>query len=168
VIANARRDDILRPSVVLGRPVFGAVLLGTGGIAFFMLLAHRTDNAATVAAVAHHRDCRFLFTATAVVAQPVTGSALAWHVGYSLWEGWIALSVLLYIVTGLFWLPVVWMQMEMRDQASAAAKAGQPLPPRYHQLFRLWFMFDSPAFGALATILWSMITRPVIEWFGTG
>jgi uncharacterized membrane protein len=149
--------------------VGAAVLLGTGaGIAFFMLLAHRTSNAATVAAVARIVVIAdFLFTATAVVAQPITGVALTWHVGYSLWEGWIALSILLYIVTGLFWLPVVWMQMEMRDQAWAAAKAGQPLPPRYHQLFKLWFIFGFPAFGAVAAIFWLMITRPVIEWFGT-
>jgi uncharacterized membrane protein len=150
--------------------VGASVLLGTGaGIAFFMLLAHRTGNAVTVAAVARIVVIAdFLFTATAVVAQPITGVALAWHAGYSLWEGWIALSILLYIVTGLFWLPVVWMQMEMREQASAAAKAGQQLPPRYHRLFRLWFIFGFPAFGAVATIFWLMITRPVIEWFGTG
>ncbi|MDG4881940.1 DUF2269 family protein [Mesorhizobium sp. WSM4884] len=148
--------------------VGAAILLGTGaGIAFFMLLAHRTGNAATVAAVARIVVIAdFLFTATAVVAQPITGVALAWHVGYSLWEGWIALSIVLYIVTGLFWLPVVWMQMEMRDRASAAAQAGQPLPHRYHQLFRLWFLFGFPAFGAVAAILWLMITRPVIDWFG--
>jgi uncharacterized membrane protein len=146
--------------------VGAAVLLGTGaGIAFFMLLAHRTGNAATVAAVARIVVIAdFLFTATAVSAQPVTGVALAWHVGYSLWEGWIALSILLYIVTGLFWLPVVWMQMELRDLAASASAASQPLPPRYHRLFRLWFVFGFPAFGAVAAIFWLMITRPVIEW----
>jgi uncharacterized membrane protein len=32
----------------------------------------------------------------------------------------------------------------------------------------LWFLFGFPAFGAVATIFWLMITRPVIEWFGTG
>lgn len=157
---------ILKYLHVLG----AAVLLGTGaGIAFFMLLAHRTGNAATVAAVARIVVIAdFLFTATAVVAQPVTGVALAWLVGYSLWEGWIALSILLYILTGLFWLPVVWMQMEMRDLGFVAAKSGQPLPPRYHQLFRLWFIFGFPAFGAVAAIFWLMITRPALEWWGTG
>jgi uncharacterized membrane protein len=150
--------------------VGAAVLLGTGaGIAFFMLLAHRTGNASTVAVVARIVvTADFLFTATAVVAQPITGVALAWHAGYSLWEGWIALSILLYIVTGLFWLPVVWMQMEMRDLAASAAVSAQPLPPQYHRLFRLWFVFGFPAFGAVAAIFWLMITRPVIEWLGTG
>ena len=80
------------------------VLLGTGaGIAFFMLMAHRTGEAVQIAAVARIVVVAdFLFTATAVIAQPVTGIALAWHVGYSLTNGWIALSILHYIVTGCF------------------------------------------------------------------
>lgn len=143
-----------------------AVLLGTGaGIAFFMLLAHRTGNAATIAAVARIVVIAdFLFTATAVIAQPITGVALAWHAGYSLWEGWIVLSIFLYVVTGMFWLPVVWFQMEMRRLASEAATTATPLPARYHTLFRTWFVFGFPAFGAVLAIFWLMITRPAIQF----
>ncbi|MES0100441.1 DUF2269 family protein [Mesorhizobium sp. M0019] len=147
--------------------VIGAsVLLGTGaGIAFFMLLAHRTGNATTVAAVARIVVVAdFLFTATAVVAQPLTGAALAWQAGYSLSEGWIVLSIALYIFTGMFWLPVVWMQMELRKLASQAAADSAPLPPRYHRLFWLWFAFGFPAFAAVLGIFWLMITRPAIDW----
>lgn len=147
--------------------IIGAsVLLGTGaGIAFFMLLAHRTGRTETVAAVARMVVVAdFLFTATAVVLQPVTGIALAWNVGYSLMEGWILLSLLLYVITGAFWLPVVWMQMEMRRLAETARKSGEPLPKRYHQLFRLWFAFGFPAFGAVVAIFWLMITRPIFDW----
>ena len=147
--------------------VIGAsVLLGTGaGIAFFMLLAHRTGNAATIAAVARIVVVAdFLFTATAVVAQPITGVALAWQAGYPLSEGWIVLSIALYIVTGAFWLPVVWMQMEMRNLASEAAKTGSPLPARYIRLFWLWFAFGFPAFAAVLGIFWLMIARPAIGW----
>ncbi|TPL46250.1 DUF2269 family protein [Mesorhizobium sp. B2-4-2] len=148
--------------------VIGAVvLLGTGaGIAFFMLLAHRTGNAATIAAVARIVVVAdFLFTATAVVAQPITGVALAWQAGYSLREGWIVLSIVLYIVTGLFWLPVVWMQMEMRNLAARAATSGDPPPERYNKLFRMWFVFGFPAFAAVLAIFWLMITRPLIDLF---
>ncbi|MER9923905.1 DUF2269 family protein [Mesorhizobium sp. M0048] len=146
--------------------ISASVLLGTGaGIAFFMLFAHRTGNAATVAAVARIVVVAdFLFTATAVVAQPLTGAALAWQAGYSLSEGWIVLSIALYIFTGMFWLPVVWMQMEMRKLASQAAAAGAPLPPCYHRLFWLWFAFGFPAFAAVLGIFWLMIARPAIEW----
>jgi uncharacterized membrane protein len=141
-----------------------AVLLGTGaGIAFFMLLAHRTGDAATVAGVARIVVIAdLLFTATAVVVQPITGALLAWIVGYSLLEGWILLSIGLYLLTGAFWLPVVWMQMRMRDLATQAARGGTPLPPEYHRLFRLWFAFGFPAFAAVLAIFWLMIARPRI------
>jgi uncharacterized membrane protein len=141
-----------------------AVLLGTGaGIAFFMLRAHLTGEAVIVAAVARIVVLAdILFTATAVIAQPLTGIALAYDAGYSLHESWIVLSIVLYIVTGAFWLPVVWMQMQMRDLAAAAAVEGKPLPARYHTLFRVWFAFGFPAFGAVMIIFWLMIYRPSI------
>lgn len=141
-----------------------AVLLGTGaGIAFFMLLAHRTGDAATVAAVARMVVIAdFLFTAGAVALQPVTGVLLAREAGYDLDEGWILLSVLLYLVTGAFWLPVVWMQLRMRDLAAAAAAAGEALPAAYHRLFRCWFLSGFPAFAAVLAIFWLMIARPVV------
>ena len=100
--------------------------------------------------------------ATAVVLQPITGVWLALHVGYPLTEGWILLSVVLYLVTGAFWLPVVWMQMRMRDLAQDAVLRGQPLPDRYHRLFRLWFACGFPAFGAVLGIFWLMIAKPAI------
>ena len=144
-----------------------AVLLGTGaGIAFFMLAAHVSGNAATIAGTARivvRAD--FLFTATAVVAQPVTGVLLAWNVGYSLLDGWIAWSIVLYLVTGAFWLPVVWMQMKMRDLAAAALRENRPLPPEYHRLFRWWFAFGFPAFAAVLAIFWLMIARPPLPFF---
>ena len=141
-----------------------AVLFGTGaGIAFFMLMAHLTGKAATIAAVARIVVIAdFVFTATAVVLQPLTGLALVWSVGYSLAEGWIVLSIILYLVTGAFWLPVVWMQMRMRVLAQRAAADGQPLPLAYHKLFWTWFAFGFPAFASVAGILWLMIARPVI------
>ena len=139
-----------------------AVLLGTGaGIAFFMLLAHRTGDAATVASVARIVVIAdFLFTATAVMVQPITGTLLAWIVGYSLLDGWILLSIALYLLTGAFWLPVVWMQMRMRDLAAEAVREAKPLPAQYHRLFRLWFAFGFPAFGAVVAIFWLMIAKP--------
>ncbi|MFZ5779938.1 MAG: DUF2269 family protein [Pseudomonadota bacterium] len=144
--------------------VGAAVLLGTGaGIAFFMLLAHRDGRPVVVAAVARIVVIAdFLFTATAVVLQPVSGVWLASHVGYPLTEGWIVLSVILYLITGAFWLPVVWMQLRMRDLATEAAAGKGQLPAQYHRLFRLWFAFGFPAFSAVLAIFWLMIQRPSI------
>jgi uncharacterized membrane protein len=74
------------------------------------------------------------------------------------------LSLLLYVITGAFWLPVVWMQMRMRDLAVAAVAKGEPLPPMYHTLFRTWFAFGFPAFAAVLAIFWLMLTRPQITF----
>ncbi len=146
--------------------VIGAtVLLGTGaGIAFFMLMAHRTGDAAIVAATARIVVIADLvFTTTAVIAQPITGLLLARSVGYELTEGWILASIALYLFTGAFWLPVVWMQAQMRNLAQGAAAAGAPLPERYHRLYRTWFAFGFPAFFAVLAIFWLMIARPEIH-----
>ena len=143
--------------------VIGAtVLLGTGaGIAFFMLAAHLRGNVTEIAGVARTVVLAdFLFTATAVVVQPVTGVWLAWSTGYALTEGWILLSIILYLVTGAFWLPVVWMQIQLRELAEAAVRDGAELPPRYHRLFWTWFAFGFPAFAAVLAIFWLMVARP--------
>jgi uncharacterized membrane protein len=143
--------------------VIGAsVLLGTGaGIAFFMLLAHLTSRPALIAGVARIVVIAdFVFTATAVVAQPVSGILLVRNVGYSLFDTWILWSIILYIITGLFWLPVVWMQMQLRDLAATAVRDGTELPALYHRLFWWWFAFGFPAFAAVVAIFWLMIARP--------
>ena len=144
-----------------------AVLFGTGaGIAFFMLVAHLRGNPIVIAGVARIVVLAdFLFTATAVVVQPVTGALLVLNVGYSFWDGWIVLSILLYLVTGTFWLPVVWMQMRMRDLAAAAVRDGAPLPKIYHRLFWWWFAFGFPAFGAVTATFWLMIAKPPIGFW---
>lgn len=143
--------------------ILGATaLLGTGaGIAFFMVMANRTRDPALIAHVANTVVAAdFLFTATAVIAQPLTGYLLAREVGWSLSTPWIGLSLALYVVTGLFWLPVVWMQLRMRDLAREAAASGEPLPTAYHRLYRIWFAFGFPAFISVVAILWLMIAKP--------
>ncbi|MAZ15613.1 MAG: hypothetical protein CL535_04680 [Ahrensia sp.] len=145
--------------------VIGAcVLLGTGaGIAFFMLMAERTGKPAVVAHVASTVVVAdTLFTATAVIIQPVTGYLLARKVGWPLTEGWIALSLILYVVIGLFWLPVVWIQIQLRDMAREADARGAALPERFHRLYRIWFACGFPAFAAVLATVWLMLARPAL------
>ena len=144
--------------------ILGAcVLIGTGaGIAFFMLMAHRTRDAALIAHVAGTVVIAdLLFTATAVILQPITGVLLAQAMGWPLASRWILWSVGLYLFIGVCWLPVVWIQLRLRDLARAAAGTGAPLPARYHQLYRWWFALGWPAFAAIAMIVALMIVRPV-------
>jgi uncharacterized membrane protein len=147
--------------------VGASVLLGTGsGIAFFMLVAHIQGKPAVIAAVGRIVVLAdFVFTASAVVVQPVTGLLLVWTVGYSITEGWIMWSLVLYVFTGLFWLPVVWMQMRLRDLAADAARLNEPLPQAYYTTFMWWCAFGVPAFLAVAIIIWLMIARPQIAFF---
>jgi len=143
--------------------VLGAiVILGTGsGIAFFMLMAHRTDNAefiARTASVVVIADA--IFTLSAVILQPVTGGLLMMFSATAITERWILASLALYAIAGVFWIPVVFMQIEMRDLARKAAEQQAALPERYFVLFRRWFGFGFPGFGATTLILWLMIAKP--------
>jgi uncharacterized membrane protein len=137
-------------------------ILGTGaGIAFFMLMAHWSGDAAFIAKTARIVVIADLvFTATAVVAQPATGYLLMRERAEDFSTPWIAASLALYVVAGLFWLPVIWMQVRMRDLAAQAAAMGQAPSDVYRRLFRWWFAFGFPGFGAVLAITWLMIAKP--------
>jgi uncharacterized membrane protein len=143
--------------------VLGAiVILGTGtGIAFFMLMAHRTNDVsfiARTAAVVVIAD--MLFTLSAVIVQPISGGLLMMLSATSFTERWLMVSLALYVLAGVFWIPVIFMQIEIRDLARAADEKAQPLPPRYFALFRRWVLFGIPGFGSVVIILWLMIAKP--------
>jgi uncharacterized membrane protein len=149
--------------------VIGAcVLLGAGaGIAFFMLMAHRTGQPALIAHTAKIVVIAdWVFTASAVLIQPITGVLLAHAIGWPLSEGWIVLSLALYVLTGAFWLPVVWIQYRLRDLAAEAARTGAALPETYHRLYRVWLACGFPAFFAVLAIIWLMLARPSITLLG--
>ena len=139
------------------------VILGTGtGIAFFMLMAHRSRDAAFIARTAETVVIAdMLFTLTAVLLQPVSGAMLMWLSSTSWSERWLTASLGLYVVAGLFWLPVIFMQIEMRDLARSAVEQDRKLPSRYFALFHRWFLFGIPGFGSVMAILWLMIAKPL-------
>jgi uncharacterized membrane protein len=138
-----------------------AVLFGTGlGIAFFVLMAHRTRDPRVIAKVGRMVVLAdLLFTATAVVVQPVTGVWLALVEGYRLTEPWLLAAYALYLMVGACWLPVVWIQLRMTRLAEAAK--GGDLPPGYERLFRIWFALGWPAFAGVIAIYVLMIGKPV-------
>ncbi len=150
--------DILRFLHVIG----ATVLLGTGaGIAFFMVISNRSGNPqfiAHVSGIVVLADT--VFTATAAIVQPITGYLLAREMGWPVLSGWVGMSLALYIFVGAFWLPVVWMQIRLRDMARLAAAEGKALPPAYRRLYRWWFAFGFPAFAAVLVIIWLMLTKP--------
>ncbi len=143
------------------------VLFGTGlGTAFHGWMAARSRNLDAMRVVNRNVVLAdWLFTTPAAIIQPVTGVWLALHAGFSLTEGWLALAIILYLVTGACWLPVVWLQLQMHAMAAKAAATATPLPERYAKFARLWFLLGWPAFLAMLGIFYLMIVKPEILIF---
>jgi uncharacterized membrane protein len=143
--------------------ILGAMILfGSGiGIAFFMAVSNRTGNVALIAGTARIvviADIALM--ATAFVLQPVTGLSLAHIAHLHIWQSWLAISLGLYGLIGLLWLPGFWLRLQMKDMAATALAAGTPLPPRYRQYLRLWYWCGTPGFIAIIAILYFMVTQP--------
>jgi uncharacterized membrane protein len=145
--------------------ILGAsVLFGTGlGIAFFMWMANRAGHPAIIAATAGTVVIAdTVFTAVAVIVQPISGAWLAWLIGYSLLESWILAALALYVIVGLCWLPVVVIQIRLRDIARAAVQKSASLPHEYRRLYAIWFALGWPAFIAVILIFGLMIWKPTL------
>ena len=142
--------------------VSSTVLFGTGlGTAFHFWHTMRTGSVAAIAASARTTVIAdWLFTTPAVLLQPATGVAMALIAGYPLTSTWIAASIALYLVAGACWVPVVFIQLRMRDIATTSERRGVPLDPEFHGLARRWFVLGWPAFIALVVVFWLMIAKP--------
>lgn len=138
------------------------LLFGTGiGSAFYMLFTSLTRDARAVAVVVRHVVIAdWLFTATTVVFQPLSGLWMMHLAGFPITAKWIAWSFALYFLAGACWLPVVWIQYRMRDIAVAAAAADAPLPPQYWRYLRVWVALGIPAFLALVVVFYLMVAKP--------
>lgn len=138
------------------------LLFGTGlGIAFFTWMAHRTGDAAHIARTARVTVIAdSLFTAPAVLVQFATGAWMVHRLGIPYSTFWVGGAVVLFVVVGACWLPVVWLQMRARDLAREAAERGTPLPVRYHAVMRWWFVLGWPAFLGVMAIFALMVLKP--------
>lgn len=141
-----------------------AVLFGTGlGIAFFKWITDRTGNVGAIRVVSEKVVLAdWVFTLPAIVVQLLTGLALANLLGYSVSHGWLAWSLALFCLAGACWIPVVWLQIRMRDLARAAQCDDNPLPADYRTYARLWFWLGVPAFTAVVLVFWIMVAKPVL------
>ncbi|HXF17746.1 MAG TPA: DUF2269 domain-containing protein [Burkholderiales bacterium] len=139
------------------------LLFGTGlGSAYYMFFASRTRDPRVIAVVVRHVVVAdWLFTATTVVFQPLSGFYLAYLAGFPLHSRWIVWSIVLYLVAGACWLPVVWMQIRMRDMAVRATQQEQALPAQYERYLKRWVLLGIPAFTALVVVFYLMVAKPV-------
>ena len=143
--------------------ISSTLLFGTGiGSAFYLLAASLRRDPATAYFVARHVVIAdWLFTATSIVVQPLTGFYLVHLAGMALASRWLAWSIALYVFAALCWLPVVWLQMRLRDLARYAAAANAPLPELYWTYFKAWVALGIPAFFALLAVFYLMVAKPV-------
>ncbi len=138
------------------------VLVGTGfGSAFYLFFANRSGNVAAQTVVLRlvvRAD--WWFTTPTIFIQPATGLWMASMVGLPLTTPWLAASLGLYVLAGICWLPVVWLQIRMRTLANTALDAGKPLPDQYWRYATMWERLGYPAFAAMLVVFYLMVAKP--------
>ncbi|MFZ6649079.1 DUF2269 family protein [Undibacterium sp. TJN25] len=138
------------------------LLVGTGfGSAFYMFFVNRSKSLEAQVVVARLVVLAdWIFTTPAVIVQPASGIAMAHMAGWPLASGWLGWSILLYVVAGLCWLPVVWLQIRMRRLAELAYASGNALPDVYWRYARYWERLGYPAFIAMLGVYFLMVNKP--------
>ena len=144
--------------------VSSTLLFGTGlGTAFFMWTTHRSRDVAAIASAARITvRADWLFTTPAVIVQPLSGVWLMHVAGFPPTSSWLVAGIALYLVAGACWLPVVALQLRVRNLAAAALRDGTPLPPAYFRCMRWWFALGWPAFAAVMATFWLMVAKPAL------
>ena len=137
------------------------LLFGTGlGSAFYKWMADRSGNLAHIAVVNRHVVLAdWIFTTPTVIFQPLSGLGMVYLLGLPLATPWVAISLGLYVFAGLCWLPVVCLQIRMRNLADAALMAQTPLPAEYWRYARVWFWLGVPAFVAMVGVVFLMVFK---------
>ena len=140
------------------------VLFGTGlGSAFYMFFASRTRNHAAIAVVVRYVVIAdWLFTTPTIILQPLTGFYLMHLAGFPMTSAWIVWSVRALPARRGRWLPVVWMQIQMRDMATPRPIRAARCRPRYWQFLRCWVALGIVAFVALVVVFYLMVAKPAL------
>jgi uncharacterized membrane protein len=139
------------------------VLFGTGiGSAFYLLAATLSRDLVFLAGVTRWVvRADWLFTATTAVLQPLTGLWLVHSAGYPLAARWLMVSIVLYAVAIACWIPVVVLQLRMRDEAARSVREAAPLSARYWRMFGWWVALGTVAFALFLAIFYLMTTKPM-------
>ena len=138
------------------------LMFGTGfGTAFYMFFVNRTRNVQAMAVVTRLvAKADWWFITPSVILQPLSGFWMIHLAGFPLSSRWIVWSFALYLLAGACWLPVVWLQLKMRDMAAQAAATGAQLPARYWRYEKIWTALGFPAFIGLLVLYWLMVHKP--------
>lgn len=141
--------------------ISSTLLFGTGlGTFFFMIRATRSGNAEAVRVTAGTVVLAdWIFTAPSVAVQFVTGLLLMQILSISLTSTWFLVILGLFCLVGALWLPVVWIQIQLRDMLKDM-QPGDGLPERFVRLVRVWEFMGYPAFGMMVLIFFLMVYKP--------
>lgn len=101
----------------------------------------------------------WLLTTTTAVLQPVSGLALVHMLDLPYSTPWVAWSLVLYGVAIACWLPVVVIQVRMRNLMAQAQRSGAPVPAAYDRLFHWWTGLGCVAFLVFLLIFWLMVAK---------
>jgi uncharacterized membrane protein len=141
--------------------VSATILFGTGlGTAYFFWSSRHADDGARLFAAKTTVRADFLFTLPAVILQPLTGAWMIVHAGFDPGAPWLVMSYALYLLAGLCWLPVVWLQIRMKRMLEAKAAGGGFDAAQFERLRRAWFWLGWPAFLGLIVVFFLMVTKP--------
>ncbi|MDD2721824.1 MAG: DUF2269 domain-containing protein [Gallionella sp.] len=140
------------------------LLFGTGlGSAFYKWMADRSNNVAHIAVTNRYVVLAdWIFTTPTVIFQPVSGLWLAYLLDFPLTTPWIAVSLILFSLAAICWLPVVWLQIRMRDISAIAAAEVSPLPAIYWRMARWWFWLGVPAFISMVLVVTLMVSKNLL------
>ncbi len=141
------------------------ILFGTGiGTAFFMWMAYLSRNNTTLALTTKHVILAdWFFTTPSVILQPVTGFWLMLTLHYPFNSLWFALTMGLYVLAGVCWVIVVFIQYKLHQMAKSIAQSNAVMPERYHNLMYWWFSLGVIAFGSIMVIYWLMISKAGLQ-----
>lgn len=135
------------------------LLFGTGlGTAFFMFSAYMSNDPGAwskTAEVVVRAD--WYFTTPSVVIQLLTGLWLTAQLGIPFDSVWFAAVMGLFALVGACWLPVVWIQIRLRNMLRAGAE-----PDSCRPLMRVWIALGVPAFLSVIVIFGLMVYKPWI------
>lgn len=136
--------------------ISASILFGTGlGTAFFMLRAQLSGNREAMAVTMRTVVLAdWIFTTPAVIVQPVTGFWLVSRLSIPLDSAWLVSVVILYVLVGLCWIPVVAIQIRIRN---ALQEPGTPA--QYRKLIRIWIALGIPAFAMVLILFFLMVTK---------
>ena len=152
---------ILYLAIKLLHILSGTILFGTGlGTAFFMYKAYRSGNIEAMRVTTSHVVIAdWFFTTPAIVVQLLTGVWLTLDLGISVGSAWFMIVIGLFALICACWLPVVWIQIKVRNMLRDSATVSD-----IRKLMTAWVLLGIPAFLSVIVLFSLMVYKPWMSW----